>query len=39
MLLTILRAQDALMSEGERGGAKRRRESYVNENLKVAPQV
>ena len=23
----------------ERGGAKRRRESIVNENLKVAPQV
>ena len=31
MLLTILRAQDELMSECERGGAKRRRESYLNE--------
>ena len=30
-------AQNALLSKCERGGAKRRRESYVNENSKVAP--
>ena len=35
-LVAILGAQNAHVIECERGGAKRRRESIVNENSKVA---
>ena len=35
MLVTVLRAQNALMSECERGGTNRLQESFGNENTLV----